>query len=140
MAETARRELVDADVELESLELVHDLLEEWWPAVGEVPMQRRFAFETAVIEIAGNVVEHSRRLDGAPGRRFSLVLEADDRSLRARFEDNGLPAQVDLSTVTMASLDEEDGRGLALALVSLDRLEHLLVHGKNVWELECGRA
>jgi serine/threonine-protein kinase RsbW len=140
MAESARRSLVEAEVEPESLELVHDLLEEWWIAVGEVPMRRRFAFETAVIEIAGNVVEHSRRLDGAPGRRFSLVLDADARTLHARFEDNGLPAQVDLSTVTMAGLDDEDGRGLALAVASLDRLEHLLVDGKNVWELECGRA
>jgi len=139
MAETARREL-EADVRPESLDAVHDLLEDWWTEVGEVPVRTRFGFETAVVEIAGNVVEHTRRVDGAPGRRFHLTLTADDRTLLARFEDNGLPVQVDLGTVSMASVEDEDGRGLALALAALDRLEHSVVDGKNVWELECGRG
>ena len=139
MAETAHR-VLDADVEPQSLEAVHDLLEDWWTEVGAVPMRTRFGFETAVVEIAGNVVEHTRRLDGTPGRRFRLTLSADERTLSARFEDNGLPVQVDLSEVSMAPVDDEDGRGLALALAALDRLDHSVVDGKNVWELECGRG
>jgi len=139
MAEPSRRYL-DAEVALENLEAVHELLEDWWGAVGDVPPRVRFGFDTAVIEIAGNIIEHSVRLDDETGRRFSLALTGTERMLHARFEDNGRPAGIDLSAVAMAGSEDENGRGLALAIASLDRLDYRFENGRNVWELECGRG
>jgi serine/threonine-protein kinase RsbW len=138
VTEAATRTL-EADVAVESLDLVHDTLALWWDEVGEIDVRTRFAFETAVIEIAGNVVEHTIAADAARGRRFTLDLVAGD-VLTATFRDDGLPAELDLSAVTMAGTDDESGRGLALALAAVDRLDYQRVDGKNVWTLECARG
>jgi serine/threonine-protein kinase RsbW len=138
VTESATR-LLEADVALESLDLVHDTLAAWWNEVGEVDVRTRFAFETAVIEIAGNVIEHTIAAEAAQGRHFTLELVADD-ALTATFRDDGLPVALDLSAVTMADEDDESGRGLALALAAVDRLDYQRVDGRNVWTLECARG
>ncbi|MDJ1113547.1 ATP-binding protein [Microbacterium dauci] len=138
MTESAARTL-EADVALESLDLVHDTLTAWWEEVGEVDLRTRFAFETAVIEIAGNVIEHTIAASAAQGRRFTLDLVAD-AALTATFRDDGLPVALDLSAVTMADEDDESGRGLALALAAVDRLDYQRIDGRNVWTLECARG
>jgi serine/threonine-protein kinase RsbW len=91
------------------------------------------------VEIATNIVEHTHRAEGASGRRFQLVLDADEASVTAVFTDNGQPADIDLSTVTMADIDEESGRGLALALAALHSLDYSRASGRNVWTLVCLR-
>jgi serine/threonine-protein kinase RsbW len=130
---------MEADVAIDSLTGVQDLLATWWDDLEDLSPRTRFAFELAVVEIAGNIIEHTLAADGTPGRRFTLDLVADDTSLVAVFEDNGQPAELDLSNVTMADIDDENGRGLALALASVDRVEYRHVNGHNVWELECRR-
>jgi serine/threonine-protein kinase RsbW len=130
---------MEADVAVDSLTTVQDLLATLWDDVADLTTRERFAFELAVMEIAGNIVEHTLAADGAPGRRFTLELVADDTRLLATFEDNGQPAELDLSAVTMADVDDENGRGLALALASVDRVEYIRRDGHNVWELECRR-
>lgn len=106
---------------------------------GDVEPRTRFAFEIAVVEIAGNIVEHSVAAHGAEGRHFTLDLRATPEALTATFEDDAQPAELDLSAVTMADADSEDGRGLALALASVDSVEHRYENGRNVWTLECRR-
>jgi serine/threonine-protein kinase RsbW len=129
----------DLPTTLESIDLVQAGFEQWWTALAEQNVATRFAFETAVVEIAANIVEHTRRAEGTSGRRYSLDLSADVAELTAVFTDNGMPADIDLSTVTMADLDDESGRGLALALAALDRLDYQRANGRNVWTLVCRR-
>ncbi|MFS0714804.1 ATP-binding protein [Microbacterium sp. 2P01SA-2] len=138
MADTVHRSLV-AEVTLESVEAVYDLLASWWEDAGDVDPRTRFAFETAVVEIAGNIVEHSVAAHGADGRHFILDLRATHDRLTATFKDDAQPAELDLSAVTMADADSEDGRGLALALASVDTLDYRYENGRNVWSLECRR-
>lgn len=138
MAEVAHRSLV-ADVSLESVEAVHDLLASWWEEAGDVDPRTRFAFEIAVIEIAGNIVEHSVAAHGAEGRHFTLDLRATPEALTTTFQDDAQPAELDLSAVTMADADSEDGHGLALALASVDSVDYRYENGRNVWSLECRR-
>lgn len=138
MADTVHRSLV-AEVSLESVEAVYDLLSAWWEETGDVEPRTRFAFETAVVEIAGNIVEHSVAARGAEGRRFTLDLYATRETLTATFQDDAQPAELDLSAVTMADADSENGRGLALALASVDSLDYRYENGRNVWNLECRR-
>lgn len=139
MTEKIERSLL-ADVSLESVEAVHDLLLEWFEEAGEVDPRVRFAFETAVVEIAGNIVEHTVAARGAEGRHFTVELIADEATLTATFQDDAQPAELDLSAVTMAEEGAEDGRGLALALASVDRLEYRYEGGRNIWSIECRRG
>ncbi|MDD7929872.1 ATP-binding protein [Microbacterium thalli] len=139
MTEKIERSLL-ADVSLESVEAVHDLLLEWFEEAGDVDPRVRFAFETAVVEIAGNIVEHTVAARGAEGRHFTVQLVADEAMLTATFQDDAQPAELDLSAVTMAEEGAEDGRGLALALASVDRLEYRHEGGRNIWSIECRRG
>ncbi len=123
----------------ESLDEVQDRFGAWWDGLGIDDVALRFKLETALAEIAANIVEHTRRNDQEAGRRYTVLLEATDQELTAVLTDNGRPADVDLAAVTMADVDEESGRGLALAIAALDRLEHRHEDGRNVWTLVCAR-
>lgn len=124
---------------IESLDTVQDRFGAWWHGLGVDDPTRRYALETAVAEIAANIVEHTRRADRETGRRYTVELDATDAAFVAVLRDNGRPSDVDLSAVTMADVDEENGRGLALAIAALDRLEHRHEGGHNVWTLVCAR-
>src|SRR6478672_10512120 len=56
----------------EMLDLVHAVLERLWADHADVSQGDRARFETAVIEILGNIVEHAYRLDpsGDPNDRL----------------------------------------------------------------------
>jgi len=136
---STRRTVFDVPATVESLDEVQDRFAVWWDALGIDDVRLRFGLETALAEIAANIVEHTRRTDRETGRRYTVELDADDRELVAVLTDNGLPADVDLAAVTMADVDEESGRGLALAIAALDRLEHRHEGGHNIWTLACSR-
>jgi serine/threonine-protein kinase RsbW len=136
----------------ESLELVHPVLEQLW-AVYDVPALDRMRFETAVVEIFANIVEHAFRSDppDAPdgpdspdaavdGRRLELVVAVGPEELVATFTDNGLPVELDLSEVTLPDAEAESGRGLAMALAAVDELHYERRDGRNRWRLACRLA
>ena len=60
--------------------------------------------------------------------------------VRGELGDNGQPVALDLGEVTMPGDEAESGRGLALALASLDHLTHERVDGRNRWTLVCERV
>jgi serine/threonine-protein kinase RsbW len=128
---------IDVPAVLDSVDTVQTAFGEWWDSLGETDVAKRFSFELAVIEIATNIVEHTRRSDVDDGRRFTLDLDATADEVRAVFTDNGMPADIDLSAVTMADVDDESGRGLALALATLDSLDYRHDAGRNIWTLVC---
>lgn len=124
---------------IESIDVVQAEFAEWWTELGEKSTETRFKFETAVVEIAANIVEHTNRAEGAAGRGYSLELTGDEAEVTAVFSDNGKPADIDLSVVTMAEVDDESGRGLALAIAALDSLDYRRASGRNIWTLVCKR-
>jgi serine/threonine-protein kinase RsbW len=138
MSDNARG-AVDVPTTVESIDTVQAEFESWWHRLGDGDGPTRYAFETAVVEIAGNIVEHTHRVEGTAGRRYRLELFADAKTVTAVFTDSGSPADIDLSTVTMAEADEESGRGLALALAALRSLDYRRVNGQNIWTLVCLR-
>ncbi|HWI41988.1 MAG TPA: ATP-binding protein [Nocardioides sp.] len=117
----------------EGLDELHGVLAqaaEEHPAVGAAAFM---LFETAVIEIAGNVVEHGRPV-GSVRWTFSLTVEAD--RLRGSLSDDGEELEGD---PTDASLPDDpladSGRGLALARATLDELDYRRQDGVNVWHM-----
>lgn len=89
-------------------------------------------FETAVAEVAANIVEH-----GVEDRlaTVTLTLAASEGRVEAIFEDDGSPVDVDLGGVSMPEELAERGRGLAIAASVLDVLEYQRVGGVNTWRL-----
>lgn len=89
-------------------------------------------FETAVIEIAANVVKHGRP-EGEVTYQFRLMVRED--RLEACLSDSGvepcdLPADAGLPDDM-----SEQGRGLALAEAALDQLVYQRHEDRNVWRM-----
>ncbi|OUS91753.1 ATP-binding protein [Rhodococcus sp. NCIMB 12038] len=119
----------------ESLNEVHELLAKLWvhdPLDG----RRRIEFESAVAEIAANIIEHTS------GDTVTMTLEVralPDR-VEARFEDDGDPVSVDLTAVELPDELAERGRGLVIAATVLDRLDYRRDGTVNTWTLSRNRA
>ena len=118
----------------ETLNLLHDLLDRVRTDHPDVEGTDLMLFETAVIEIANNVVEHGR----PPGTiRYSFTLDVAPDKLLGHLSDGGpaLPDARSGSDVTMPDVDSEHGRGLALARVALDDLRYERVDDHNEWTM-----
>jgi serine/threonine-protein kinase RsbW len=117
----------------EALEQVHALVARLWEQAPGVPVECRTRFETAVVEVAANVVEHA----AAGPRPVQLVLRLSrrDGGVLARFEDDGPPAEVDLAAVRLPGDDAESGRGLWLARAAADELTYTRDAAGNAWSV-----
>ncbi len=114
----------------ETLGLVHELLDRVRAERPDVAATDLMLLETAVIEIATNVVEHGR----PPGAvHYSFTLEVRNDQLLGRLHDEGPPLPE--SERPMPDTDSEDGRGLAIARVALDDLDYRRVDGHNEWTM-----
>jgi serine/threonine-protein kinase RsbW len=111
---------------------VHHLLEEVWSDAPLISARERFRFETALIELASNVIRHA---DGGDGLECVLTVEVTEDSLRALLIDSGVEGHIDF-TRGMPSEDEESGRGIPLIQALVDRLEYSRDGGRNRWEIQ----
>lgn len=93
-------------------------------------------FETAVLEIANNVVEHGR----PEGKvRWQFELRVTDEALEATLsDDSGAHFTGDLHPEMPDEL-AESGRGLALASALLESLEYERRDGTNHWHMVARR-
>jgi serine/threonine-protein kinase RsbW len=117
----------------ESLNLLHDLLDRVGREHPEISPADLMLFETAVIEVAGNVVEH-----GKPHGHVAwpFPLEVLDDRLGARLSDSGEEYPGGTWGTTMpADPMQEDGRGLALATAVLDALTYERRDHVNHWRM-----
>ena len=115
----------------ESIEDLHDLMAQARRDHPEVGQEDLMMLETAVVEIAGNVVQHGR----PEGRvAYRLRLEVLDDRLRVHLDDSGSSAVPwpPGGTDPLA----EGGRGLALAGAAVDRIDYERVGDQNRWVLE----
>ncbi|UKF24389.1 MULTISPECIES: ATP-binding protein [Clavibacter] len=121
----------------ESLAAVHAVIAAVWDQASDVSDEERMLFETAVVEIAGNVVEHGVSVGERAGYpvTFTMTVICQHDRIVALFEDDGKPAVVDLTRVSMPDDLSESGRGLALAQAVLDDLTYERTDGSNRWRL-----
>ena len=121
------------------LDEVHALFEELWLDVPDVAATDRMAFQTAVAEVAANIVEHA-----AKGRDVSLrlVLEAGEEQVEAHLEDGGYPYDDAADAAEAGAGDElaEHGRGLVIARALTDELVYQRDGALNRWYLTRRRA
>ncbi len=124
--------VLDAAAGPDALEHVHGLIASLWADAPDVAQADRIGFETAVIEIAANILEHA-----CSGVRVDMRLEVDAHADRveARFTDTGRPTLVDLAAAAMPGELAEDGRGLALARAAVDELSYERDGAVNRWRI-----
>lgn len=114
------------------LDTLHALLQRVGEEHPDVAPGDLMLFETAVIEIAANVVEHV----GAGGTTtWTFTVALTGTELRGELSDNGTAFDGDLAPDLPADLWAESGRGLALARSSLDELTYHRDGGANHWHL-----
>jgi serine/threonine-protein kinase RsbW len=124
--------LLDGLAVPDSLNLLHDLLEQVGTEHPELTASDLMLFETAVIEVAGNVVEHGQP-PGAVSWTFRLAVRAD--RLEGTLSDSGEEYPGGAWGTDMPDTMEEDGRGLALATAVLDSLVYERAGEVNEWTM-----
>lgn len=134
-AEAACRLTLEGRVSLPWVERVHDLLDELWVQVPDVEPGDRYAFETAVIEIAGNIAEH-----GGPGVDLRLSLDVHADRLEAQFLDTGPAVDLPAAPRPVPDVLAEQGRGMALALAAVDEIRYERAGRANRWRMRKWRS
>ncbi len=115
-----------------SIDELHSLLARAGAENPDVSAADLMMFETAVIEIAANVVEHGRP-SGEVSYCFRLHV-LDDR-LEACLSDSGEePCDMPVTAELPHEMSER-GRGLALAEAALDQLVYQRCEDRNVWRM-----
>jgi serine/threonine-protein kinase RsbW len=98
----------------------------------EISDYTKMCIELAVSEIGTNIIEYSG--DGEPVRLTMEVDVAQD-TVTVKFTDDGHPAPIDLTQVSMPDEAAEGGRGLAIAFRVLDELSYTRDKDGNHWTL-----
>ncbi|MET0714788.1 MAG: ATP-binding protein [Mycetocola sp.] len=119
------------------VDAVHDFLHEIWVLHPDIDEMDRMAFETALIELASNVIQHADRGDGVT---CAMSVSADSHELRAQFSDTAEAGGFRLRTATIPDELAESGRGLAFMQMLVDEVRYERVEDRNVWSLIKKRA
>lgn len=116
----------------DDVDAVHEFLETVWEANPEVGELDRMAFETALIELASNVIQHAA---GDGGVTCVLTVSADERGLSATLADTADAGGIVLMNREMPSELAESGRGIALIQALVDDLRYERLEERNVWTI-----
>ena len=119
-----------------SFEAIERDLESAWATYPEVPEPVRMQLAIAVAEVVGNIIEHGGGQHRQVRIEMALTL-SDTGQVQICFTDDGdaLPADIDLSAVSMPDPTAENGRGLALAQAVLEHLSYHRDNALNYWTL-----
>ncbi|MDQ1579353.1 MAG: serine/threonine-protein kinase RsbW [Microbacteriaceae bacterium] len=111
---------------------LHDLLESVWLDVPQLAVRDRFGFETALVELVGNVICHA---DNGSGVSCTLSIETADNRIEALLSDTGEPGDVELRGRDMPDGLSESGRGIPLIQALVDELTYERDGGLNRWRI-----
>jgi serine/threonine-protein kinase RsbW len=114
----------------DDVDTVHDLLETVWTDSPAIELEDRFSFETALIELASNVMRHAH--DGS-GVSCVLTIETFPDRIEATLSDTGEPGEVHLAERDMPDVLAESGRGIPLIQALVDELRYDRTDGLNRW-------
>lgn len=129
----SERSLVFRTPPEDGVSAVHEALEELWAEAPGIASWDRMSFETALIELTSNIVQHARSY-----RHVICLVEISvtDDELRAVLDDSGDDAAVDVSS-PRAMPDEwaEAGRGIPFIQALVTEFDHRRIDGRNVWTI-----
>lgn len=119
------------------LDKVHELLAELWTEAADVADVDRTLFELAVMEVAGNIVQHSVSDDVI---LCNLHVQVFDTRLDALFLDTAQEVIVNLTAAHLPDDMAESGRGLAMTIGAVDQLSYQREGALNCWRLSRTRT
>ena len=112
---------------------IHDFMAGVWDSVPDVSALDRISLETAVVELAANVLQHA---DGdGTGLTCELTVSVANERMTVALRDTGEPGDITLVDLEMPALDAESGRGLPLIGALVDEVEHRHDGTHNHWRL-----
>jgi serine/threonine-protein kinase RsbW len=115
------------------VDAVHALLEDVWTDAPDIPMMERFRFETALLELASNVVKHA---DGGSGLWCTVEIDANAEGIEATVLDDGEPSDAGILVPReMPDGLSESGRGLAMIQALVDALSYTREGPTNHWRI-----
>lgn len=136
----------DVAAGLDGLATVHEVMSDYWDGVeaagcGGFDRTWRALFDSAVAEIAGNVVRHAYPAP-APGDTFRMCLQCFPDRMEAILLDHGEPFHLLPPSRTadmrdaLDDLDLDHGWGLPIVYAATDTVEYeRLPDGANRWRL-----
>ena len=116
----------------DTLDEIQRCLDEFWTAHTGVPQAIRTQVVTAVAEVGANIIEHAAKSGPVPIR---MELRLMPGAVHIDFNDQGIPADVDLDTCSMPIEIAERGRGLPLTQAVLDHVSYQRDDTGNHWTL-----
>jgi serine/threonine-protein kinase RsbW len=116
----------------DDVDTVHELLAIVWADAPSISDMDRISFETALIEVASNVIRHA---DSGTGVTCTLTIETFDDHIEATLSDTGEPGNVQLVGRAMPDELSESGRGIALVQALVHELDYDRTGGLNHWRL-----
>ena len=111
---------------------VHDFLQGIWIENPQVTLRDQHSFETAIIELTGNIILHS---DGTPAVNCEISIEMSSDQIDATVSDNGELVEMDIGKHLMPEELSESGRGIPLIKALLDEFSFESSENKNTWRL-----
>jgi serine/threonine-protein kinase RsbW len=132
----AGRSTIDLAAPPDDVNSVHDHLESVWDRHPEVGELDRISFETALIELAANVIRHG---DSGEGVTCSLIVDVREDRIEAHLTDSGQAGDIRL---TPALPDElaESGRGIPLITALVDVVRYERAGDANHWHIARRRS
>jgi serine/threonine-protein kinase RsbW len=121
----------------DDIELVHDLLDSLFGERADVGARDRMEFETALVELVSNVIQHAVSTTAVLCR---LVVTVDDEALRAELVDTADPPGVDAGPREMPDAFAESGRGIALIQALVTDFVYERTSSRNLWSIRKDRA
>lgn len=116
---------------------VHAYIERIWALHPDLDPMDRLRFETALIELAANVIKHAD--DGKSiVADISIVIDSD--YIHGRITDSSPAVKVDLTRREMPDGDAESGRGIAFIQRLVDVLHYERRDDENLWMIEKRRT
>ena len=126
-----RQRVIEITTGPETLDDIHDLLDDLWEA-HDIPELARIHTDLAAGEIGANIIEHA---GGGGPVQLRMEVQLLPEGIHITFTDDGLPAQVDLTHTAMPDEMAERGRGLSIASRVLDKLSYRRDSRGNHWTL-----
>lgn len=125
------------DSPTDDINTVHNFIENVWESNPEVDAMDRLRFETALIELAANVIQHG----GKGGQLVAkLTITVDDDVVRGQITDQSEPGAVELGLREMPDEYAESGRGIAFIQRLVDVLHYERRDDENLWMIEKRRT
>lgn len=112
---------------------VHESVDDLWQLNADLGSGERARFETALLELAGNVIEHT---EGSERLLCELTLRRTSTALEALLSDSGAEVHVPFRTA-MPDPEEmaESGRGIAMIELLMDDFSYERDPEGNRWRL-----